>query len=557
MRGEKRFNEFKQMIFMVGLGLRHCTSAMSRTPRSNHAPPRFDSYNHHSAIDHSNLRATANLKTVAMLLYLLVLLAVDTTTAQTSLSQAGVSVQSTGALYISAVSGQDVFVNDISFEQTLRKISILEKTHALLLADVSTLTVQVSSIQAQQLSSVMTTTTSLTSTSILTTTKTATTSTTSTTATTAVTMTITTTNATTATSTTTITTTTTTTANSTCSVRQTPQDLTKYFSSFATFTSAGGTVFLVAHQVSASLVFRDVGDPGDGFVSHQTLWSAPGTYKVCTFKVGATQYVAMPFYSDGNTLDYRCELYIFNESTQLLVSAQNISTFGVMGVSAITAPNGETYLAVSNYRSQAGSWTIPSYVMRFNSTSKLFEHFQNITTIAAYPPEFFQFGSDTFLAIPFYSSIASSAIYKLNSTSGIFVFNQSIPTTDASHIKPWTRNSQQYLSAVNAGSKGYTDTFVFNRTLGQFVNLTSVTRLYSTNPIGADVVEIAGSAYMVVAPWGTDARIYHALTQFEQTQQVTLSSGFYYPHLFTLGLDTFLALANRIYKFCGGQFVLN
>jgi hypothetical protein len=357
------------------------------------------------------------------------------------------------------------------------------------------------------------------------------------------------------------------TTNSVCLISQSPQVLAKSFLSFATFASVDETVYLIAEQRDQSVLYKY--DGNGTFLTFQTLWS-PATAnfydKVHAFKVDSVQYVALPFYHDSTTHNYRCELFIFNETMKRLVSSQNISTFGVMGVSAIIAQNGVTYLAVSNYLNQAASSFInPSYIMRYNNATKLFEHFQNITTHGAQPPEFYKFGSDTFLAIPNYyngtTNLLNSFIYKLDVTSGTFSLNQSIPTNGARHMKPWTRNSLQYLSAVN-WKGGYTDIFVFNSVQGQFVNVTSGSRLslLPSYPNGVDVIDIAGSAYMAVAPYsGTEGRIYKwndALTRFEQTQQITIFSGWYCPHFFSIGTDTFLALAELIYKFCGGQFVL-
>jgi hypothetical protein len=350
---------------------------------------------------------------------------------------------------------------------------------------------------------------------------------------------------------------------STCAISQSPRQLAKSFKTFATFASADGTVYLIAEQDTQSVLYKY--DGFGTFVSYQTLWS-PATQlfnKVHTFIVDSVRYVALPFFSDGTNREYRCELFTFNETTRLLMSAQNISTFGVTGVSSVTAQNGVTYLAVSNYQNQAGMYNISSYIMRYNNATKLFEHFQNVTTIGAYPPEFYQFSSDTFLTIPnLYdgtTNLLDSVIYKLDATSGRFSLNQSIPTNGATHMKPWTRNSQQYLTVINWNGS-YTDIFMFNGSQGQFVNVTSGNRMYFSKALGADVVDIAGSTYMAVTRgFRNDAPIYKwndELTRFEQTQQITVFSGWYYPHFFAIGTDTFLTLSDRIYKFCGGRIVL-
>jgi hypothetical protein len=318
-----------------------------------------------------------------------------------------------------------------------------------------------------------------------------------------------------------------------------------------------------SEQETQSVLYKYSGN--GTFAAYQTLWSSSNIGKLRSFQVGSFQFVALPFFSDGTTNDYRCELLIFNEATQLLVSTQNISTFGVVGVAAITAQNGATYLAVSNFQNQAGSYNVPSYIMRYNNASKRFEHFQNVTTHGAMPPEFCPIGSDIFLAIPNQydgtSYSQTSVIYKLDSTLGTFTLNQSILTSGATHMKPWARNSQVYLSVVNSIGC-YTDIFVFNSTQGQFVTIGG--RLNSFYPQWADVTVVDNTAYMAVGPWVLTnsgvALIYQwngTSTRFELTQQVSVMSlGWYNTHFFTIGVDTFLALANRIYRFCGGSFLL-
>jgi hypothetical protein len=346
---------------------------------------------------------------------------------------------------------------------------------------------------------------------------------------------------------------------STCAISQSPQQLAKAYETFATFTSADGSLYLIAQQDTSSALYKH--DGYGSFVSQQTLWSAFDTAKTLAFKVGAAQFVALAFYDQGTTRDYRCELFVFNEATKLLVSVQNISTTGVTGVSSTTTSDGVTFLALSNHRDKNGSYNIPSYIMRFNNQSQQFEHYQNISTIGAYPPEFFQVGTDTFLAIPLRydgsTYLQQSVIYVLNVTTGWFSLNQSIPTYGGHHLVPWSRNSNQFLSIISSQGM-YIDVFIYNTTQGQFVNISSGVRLFSFSPQGAHVVTIADSLYMAVAPWGTDARIYKwndELTAFDQLQELELYPfDWYFPHFFTVGVDTFLALSDRIYKFCGGQF---
>jgi hypothetical protein len=458
---------------------------------------------------------------------------------------ASLSVTGDGSINVTSAPGEDIWLNAVSVNHLVASLRNLTSGNSAIQADRSAMKSSLESLKAQVSALVAErngTATPTTSSSV------------PTTATSPIMMT---------TTTTATTTTTTTTANSICSISQSPQSFSTAFLSFATFTSDDGTAYTIAEQTSGSVLYRY--DANGTFTSSQTLWSPTSGIvdKVHAFKVGSVQYVALPFiFDDMTNTNYRCELFVFNETTKLLASTQNISTFGVLGVSDITTPSGVTYLAVSNHRNQAGSYGIPSYIMQFNNATMQFEHFQNITTNGAYPPEFFRIDSDIFLAIPnsFNGSsyLTDSFIYKLNTTSNLFSPSQIIATNGTTYMKPWKRNSHHYLSFVNRNG-GYTDTFVFDNVQGHFVNITDGNRLFSSNPIGAAVMDIANSTYMIVSPWGVDARIYRwndAQARFEQTQQLVVSSGWLFPHFFAISADSFLALSNRVYKFCGGQFVL-
>jgi hypothetical protein len=448
-------------------------------------------------------------------------------------SSASIGVDSAGSLHITSKAGQDVILNGVSVNQTFIDIEFTREVNNQVHAEVSSLLAQRMAIRDE----LSTATSSLTlSTSQLT-------------------------------------------SQfsemlrnpwrhfslSSCPVRQTAQQLSGYFKSFASFASENGTMYLIAEQSDMSYLYKYSDDPNTGFVIHQPLGSAPITYRASAFTIESKQFVALPFFFDGATHDYRCELFVFDEASHMLVSVQNISTFGVIGVSAITAPSGVSFLAVSNYFSYsfAHNYSPPSYIMRYDSTASMFKHWQNFTTIGTFPPEFIQVGGNVFLMFPSFfdgsSPLQNSDILVLQPSSGLFVQHQIVATNGASHMKPWRHNAQTYLSIVNRKADSI-DVYVFNSSISRFVNITSGSRLLTINPTGVDVIAIAGSIFMAVSPSGTNVYIFKwnsEQTRFEQTQNITLnlSAVWSYPHFFTIGVDVMLALWDRIYKFCGGQFV--
>jgi hypothetical protein len=438
----------------------------------------------------------------------------------TSALSASISVDSSGSIHVAPVPGQDVLLGSISINETVHRIESVARTQgdlstsiaaaqadsrgvldtiSNLTGELSALEAQLNAIQSQQ-------------------------------------------------------------SNIVCG---TPQILASPFESFAFFSPNNGTALLLGEADHQSVLYKSGPRSGQRFVAFQHITTAINTARVSAFTVDSAQYVALPYHFDGFTYESACELFLVEESTGVLLHSQNISTFGVTGVSAVTAPNGSNYLAVSNRFNQAGVVNLPSFVMRFNPATKLFEHFQNLSTSSAHPPEFFMMGSDVFLVIPFWfnaSFTIESPIYKLEQTQSFTVF-QTIPTDGATHMKPWVRDSLQYLSIANWHGQ-YIETYVFNQSLNQFVNITSGQHVYfSQNPQGIDVTEIAGDTYMIVACSGTEAGVFRwdvALTRFTQTQQLTISSpGWYYPLFFTKGTDTFLSLADHVYMFCDGVFSLS
>jgi hypothetical protein len=177
--------------------------------------------------------------------------------------------------------------------------------------------------------------------------------------------------------------------------------LSQSYETFAAFASPSNSSdrFLVAERDAGSVLLKWSGNSSTGFLQVQTLPSNVDLLKVSTFRLGSTQYVALPIYFDGSTNNVRCEIFAFNTTTSRLESYQNISTLGVTGVSAIMTPLNGAYLAVSNYYTIDRLYTQASFIMRFNN-ARQFEHFQNITTNGAFPPEFFNMGLQTYLTIP-------------------------------------------------------------------------------------------------------------------------------------------------------------
>jgi hypothetical protein len=466
---------------------------------------------------------------------------------------ASIFVGSNGSIHVLSNIGQDVLLNNISVNGLAGQISSLLQSNGQISAENSMMRVALSSI-GSQLSSLMSLQSSrATSTQVTTTTS----------------------------DPVSITTTLLTTTNEPMSTKSTaapisaclsqpnftPIALDAEYETFASFKLADGSVFLVAAQDSRTVLLEYSNDARSGvsYDPSQTLVSSFDTAKVCAFNAGPSQYLAVPYYFDFATYDVHVELFAFDENVRQLVSVQNISTYGAVGVSAVTTTEGDCFLSISNYLSQAKSYNNPSFILRFNDSSLRFDHWQNVTTHGSYPSEFFSIASATFLAIPNYYNgstwLVDSMILRFDATSRMFVVNQSITTFGCTHLKPWTRGSMNFLTIVSNHGQ-FADTYIFNTSIGRFENVTNGARIFASYPQGADVVNIAGETYMVLGPNPQVATITlyrwnDPISGFTKTQQISVAITLWmYPHFFKTETDAYLAVADRIYIFCSGKFVL-
>jgi hypothetical protein len=277
------------------------------------------------------------------------------------------------------------------------------------------------------------------------------------------------------------------------------------------------------------------------------------------------QFVALPFFGQSGSNSYRCELFMFNATLRQLVSMQNISTNGVTGASSVRAGS-YTFLAVSNaYDSNTQSPVTLSYVMRYNSQTRQFYPWQQLTTRSAQTPEFFTINADVYLAVPMAydgTYAIDSMIYKLSFETLKFEDFQLIPTIGGHHVKPWISNGYSYLSVVNHDG-GFVDIYRFDDVAQQFSNVTSGQRLLLDSAKACDVTTIDGSTYMVVSVWqGLNAvsELYRwdsIASKFFLVQDIPVDASVWaFPSFVKIGGDTYLLLTNKMFKWCNNRFIL-
>jgi hypothetical protein len=355
-------------------------------------------------------------------------------------------------------------------------------------------------------------------------------------------------------------------SSNTCSLVQAPQNLSRVYETFSLFTR-NGQLYVVAEDNVLSHVYKWQGVLSR-FQVVQSLVSAYNAARVTAFTMYGTQYVALPSYFDGTKYECLTELFVFDDHSERLTSFQNISSSGASGV-AVASIGDETYLVLTNARNATVVVTTnaTSYVMRFNNSTRQFEHWQNISTGSAMPAAFFQLDDgSTMLMLPNQhgntSFIANSDILQYDVESMKFVWRQSIVTDGVTTVKVWRWKSEQFISIVNYHGQ-YTDVLMLNSTTGEVERNTSrqACRLPSLVPIfGVDVMEIDGNMYMCVASYtGTYAQVYRwqdDILCFETLQQLPTPTAAMTPTFARIKGDAYLLLGQTMYKWCDGQFAL-
>jgi hypothetical protein len=352
-------------------------------------------------------------------------------------------------------------------------------------------------------------------------------------------------------------------ADSICSYGQSPRILRAQYSSFASFEWHDTTYIVALSNAEFSLM---TWIPDTKSLSRKSLLSFSGSTmgRISAFRVNNIQYVAIPYYSDSLTSNLRCELFVFDDTNQSLLSAQNISTYGVVGV-ASTRIGDFTYLAVSNYyNDSSASRTTYSSILRFNNASGAFQPHQLIITSGAEPPEFFTINGDTYLTIANnYDGVTHSlisVILKYSMSSSSFEYFRGVPTEGGRQLLFMTSNNLHYLLVTNYFS-GIIDVHVYDGMLQKLLNFAdNATSLALPLANAATTATINGDMYFIVAPSEGGAAIVYILntltSSFDIFQRIPVPAREIRPLVVKVGYDTLLFLDERMYAWCDGSFVL-
>jgi hypothetical protein len=320
-----------------------------------------------------------------------------------------------------------------------------------------------------------------------------------------------------------------------------------------------GTQYLFFVSVEECFLFR-YDDRYFSFVdvAAQSIPAKSKTFKPHAFSISDVQYIAVPYYFDGSSFLVSCEIFQFSDATMRLQSVQRIITSAATGVTVVSTGVDVFMIVTNEFEWSTLSYSTSSYVLRYDNGE--FRHWQNLTTSSAQTPEKFYIGRDVYLAIPFMQGEGSfqldSVIYKLNLATLMFQPLQNMSTNGATCMKHWSYKSDNFLAVVNIIGM-YTDIFKYDRSQDRFV-LLPLARISSSSPIGSDVTVINGQLFMALSPNGYDLRILawdeHSQV-FKAWQDIAISSNGAYPLFLSVGVDTYLAVSNFLFKFCFDRFM--
>eukprot|EP00051_Salpingoeca_urceolata_P019237 m.278372 g.278372 ORF g.278372 m.278372 type:complete len:428 (-) comp19381_c0_seq5:7-1290(-) len=93
-----------------------------------------------------------------------------------------------------------------------------------------------------------------------------------------------------------------------------------------------------------------------------------------------------------------------------------------------------------------------SYVVKYNRTSRTFDHHQTLVGRSGEDAESWTMDGEVYVALPSYDTSATVAqntiVYKLDSTSGLFEVFQSLPAPDAEAAEHFVIDGQHYLAVA-------------------------------------------------------------------------------------------------------------
>ena len=311
--------------------------------------------------------------------------------------------------------------------------------------------------------------------------------------------------------------------------------------------------------MASSLLLEDHNNPtfqAKDFFAHSHSIATEGAIDFESFSIDGETYLAVANYRNDSTRNIESHIYQWNSTTNQFDKVQDIETNGARDFASFTI-DGQTYLAVANYHNDS-TYNNDSYIYQWNSTTNQFDQIQAIATNGAHDFASFTIDGQTYLAVANHYNDSTnnieSHIYQWNNTTNQFDEVQDIETNGARDFASFTIDGQTYLAVANYynGSTYNLDSHIYqwNSTTNQFDQIQAIA---TNGAFDFASFVIDGQTYLAVAnhrndsTYNIDSHIYQWNSTTNQFDQIQAiaTNGTLDFESFTIDGQTYLAVANH------------
>ena len=311
--------------------------------------------------------------------------------------------------------------------------------------------------------------------------------------------------------------------------------------------------------MASSLLLEDHNNPtfqAKDFFAHSHSIATEGAIDFESFSIDGETYLAVANYRNDSTRNIESHIYQWNSTTNQFDKVQDIETNGARDFASFTI-DGQTYLAVANYHNDS-TYNNDSYIYQWNSTTNQFDQIQAIATNGAHDFASFTIDGQTYLAVANHYNDSTnnieSHIYQWNSTTNQFDQIQAIATNGARDFESFTIDGQTYLAVANHrnDSTYNIDSHIYqwNSTTNQFDQIQAIA---TNGTLDFESFTIDGQTYLAVAnhrndsTYNIDSHIYQWNSTTNQFDQIQAiaTNGTLDFESFTIDGQTYLAVANH------------
>jgi len=225
-----------------------------------------------------------------------------------------------------------------------------------------------------------------------------------------------------------------------------------------------------------------------------------GSTNVSEFKINGDVFIAISCHFDGSTYNLNSPIYKWNSTTNKFEFFQNIPTNGGTFFENFVI-DGDTYLAIANSHYN-GTRNINSHLYKFDSAQNKFVLYQSIPTMGGISWSYLNMGTNHYLAVVNYQNVndfnVNSVVYKWNSTTKLFDVYQNIPYYAGHGVEMYTYNNKSYLVLTSLDSAiQYAYIYRWNTSTNLF-ELLQTSPVSTNGALTPDLFEVGASLYLSI-----------------------------------------------------------